>query len=697
MPRLLYMLMTSLLLLMMAGAGTAQTPPNNVPATLVAETLTPAAGSTITVAIRFDPKPGWHGYWQNPGDAGFGGKFVWTLPGGVTAGEPAYPVPTRLVIAGLMNHVFEQEHALLVPVSIPAGLAKGSKLALRLRGDWLGCTDEICVPQGGDMALDLIVGDGRVDADAQAKFDRWRAKLPRPLGSAAVFERAGQRVRIGIPFPQGAKINDPWLFAATEEAISYVAKQSVSRNGDMLIIETDAAGAPFDRLSAVLAIGNDQGLLVEAKAGPVPPAGTPVATTTEEAGASSTPEAGGATLAAILLALGGALLGGLILNIMPCVFPIISLKALSLARSGGDERAARTEALAYTAGVIAVCVALGAVLLGLRAGGAAVGWAFQLQDPRVILVLLVLVSAIAFNLAGLFELGSLSVESGAPGRHMALDAFLTGALAAFVATPCTGPFMAAALGAALVLPAAAALAVFAGLGLGLALPFLLIGFVPAIRHRLPKPGPWMATLRTVLSIPMFLTALALGWLLGRQAGVNAMSIGLAAAMVAILLCWWLGRRQGQGLGGGWLVLAAVALTSGAAAYTLPIAAPSPSSQTSDTGQAEAGVTRFSEARLAELRAAGKPVFLYFTADWCITCKVNEKAAIDRPATRDAFTGADVTIMVGDWTNGDAEITRFLNAQGVSGVPLYLFYPKGGGDPKTLPQLLSTDMLTALVS
>lgn len=697
MPRLLYTLMTCLLLLGASTVVEAQAPPNNVPATLVAETVAPAAGSTITVAIRFDPKPGWHGYWQNPGDAGFGGKFVWTLPSGVTAGPPAYPVPTRLVIAGLMNHVFEEEHALLVPVSIPAGLAKGSKLALRLRGDWLGCTNEICVPQGGDMALDLVVGDGRITPESQGRFDRWRARLPRPLGSPAVFERAGARVRIGIPFPQTASISDPWLFAATEDAISYVSKQSVSRNGDMLIIETDAAGSPFDRLSAVLAIGNDQGLQIEASAGVVPAAGTPVIAAPAEASATDGPEANGMTLAAILLALGGALLGGLILNIMPCVFPIISLKALSLARSGGDERAARTEALAYTAGVVAVCVTLGGILLGLRAGGAAVGWAFQLQDPRVILILLVLVSAIAFNLAGLFELGSLSVAGPKSGGNLALDAFATGALAAFVATPCTGPFMAAALGAALILPAAAALAIFAGLGLGLALPFLLIGFVPAIRSRLPKPGPWMARMRVILSIPMFFTALALGWLLGRQAGVNAMSIGLGVAMVAIFLCWWLGRRQGRGLGGGWVVLASIALVTGGAVYNLPQAAATAPGAAAETKQADDGVVAFNETRLSALRAEGKPVFLYFTADWCITCKVNEKAAIDRQETRDAFARGGVTIMVGDWTNGDAEITRFLNAQGVSGVPLYLFYPKGSDKAETLPQLLSVDLLKGLAS
>lgn len=665
----------------------AQIGPNNVPATLVAETVTPAAGSTITLAIRFQPKPTWHGYWQNPGDAGFGGKFEWTLPKGVSAGTPAYPVPTRLVIADLMNHIFEGEHALLVPVTIAPGLAKGTRLTLKLRGDWLGCTDEICVPQGGDMAIDLTVGDGSITPAARAQFDGWRAKMPRPLGSEASFEIKGKRARFAVPFPAAADISDPWLFAVSEDAISYVATQTVSRNGDMLVIETDATGTPFTSFEGMLAIGKDKGLLIKAVPGAVPAAGTPIAQAVKT-------ESAPIGLTAILLALGGALLGGLILNIMPCVFPIISLKALSLAKAGGDEREARREALAYAAGVILVCVGLGAALLGLRAGGSAVGWAFQLQEPRVILVLLVLVTAIAFNLAGLFELGGLSVSGKLATASGTSGAFWTGALAAFIATPCTGPFMGAALGAALVLPTFAALAIFAGLGLGLALPFLLLGFVPAFRRMLPKPGAWMETMKHILSVPMFLTALALVWLLGRQAGINAMIVGLGAAMVAAFALWWFGRRQSGGKGGGWAAIAGVVMLMTGGAFALPEDGAQPAAA---LGESASTNIAFDETKLAALRGEGRPVFLYFTADWCVTCKVNEKAAIERAETVDAFKAKNVAVMVGDWTNADATITRFLNARGVSGVPLYLYYPKGGGEPQTLPQVLTVGTLTALTS
>lgn len=677
----------ALVTLTLPPVARAQIGPNNVPATLVAETTTPAAGSTVTLAIRFQPKPKWHGYWQNPGDAGFGGKFEWTLPKGVSAGGPAYPVPTRLVIAGLMNHVFEEEHALLVPLTIAPDVAKGTRLALKLRGDWLGCTDEICVPQGGDMAIDLTVGDGSITPASRAQFDGWRAKLPRPLGAQANFQIVGNQVRFAIPFPQAAELSDPWLFAATEDAVSYVTPQKISRNGDMLVIETDASGTPFTIFEGVLTIGKDKGLLIKAVPGTVPTAGTPIA-------ALAKTESAPIGLIAILLALGGALLGGLILNIMPCVFPIISLKALSLAKAGGDETVARREALAYAAGVILVCVGLGAALLGLRAGGSAVGWAFQLQEPRVILVLLVLVTAIAFNLAGLFELGALSVSGKLATASGTSGAFWTGALAAFIATPCTGPFMGAALGAALVLPTAAALAIFAGLGLGLALPFLLLGYLPAFRRMLPKPGAWMETMRHILSVPMFLTALALVWLLGRQAGVNAMSIGLGAAMLATLALWWFGRRQVGGKGGGWVAVAGVILMMAGGAAILPnagVQAQVPLGESASTHMP------FDEAKLAALRAEGRPVFLYFTADWCVTCKVNEKAAIERAEVVEAFKAKNVAVMVGDWTNADAKITRFLNSRSVSGVPLYLYYPKGANEPQTLPQVLTVGTLTALTS
>jgi thiol:disulfide interchange protein len=315
------------------------------------------------------------------------------------------------------------------------------------------------------------------------------------------------------------------------------------------------------------------------------------------------------------------------------------------------------------------------------------GWAFQLQDPRVILLLLLLVTAIALNLAGLFELPSVGIGGRLASAGGATGAFWTGALAAFVATPCTGPFMAAALGAALLLPVPAALAVFAGLGLGLALPFLILGFVPAARRRLPKPGPWLNRLRHSLSVPMFLTALGLAWVLGRQSGVDGMALGLAAVLLLGLTLWWVGRRHGDGR--GWLRLAPAAAALAAGLLFLPVG--------SGEGKATAAplaAEPFSEARLAALRAEERPVFAYFTADWCITCKVNEKTVLQREEVSRAFSDEQVAVMVGDWTGGDAAIGRFLESQGRTGVPLYIYYEPGKA-PQILPQLLTVSRVVSL--
>jgi len=399
--------------------------------------------------------------------------------------------------------------------------------------------------------------------------------------------------------------------------------------------------------------------------------------------------------AAVLAALLGAVLGGLLLNIMPCVFPILSLKALSLAKAGGDEGAAKREAIAYMAGAVLICLGLGAALLGLRAGGVAAGWAFQLQDPRIILSLLLLITAIALNLAGLFELPALTAggrlaEQSGPG-----GAFWTGALAAFVATPCTGPFMGAALGAALVLPTPVALAIFAGLGFGLALPFLLLGFVPALQRLLPKPGAWMERFRRLMSVPMFLTALALAWVLGRQAGVDGMALGLAAAMVLGLALWWIGSRQwrgGQGRRRAWVPLVPAAVAAVAALVLVPAVAAAPATATENL----LGSEPFTEARLAALQQEGRRVFVYFTADWCVTCKVNEKGALERQQVAEAFADRQVAVLVGDWTRGDAEIGRFLERHGRSGVPLYLYF-EPGQPVEILPQVLTPSRLVSMVS
>jgi len=655
--------MLALVVLALALPSSAQlqspAPTRHLAAELVAEG--PAVpGETLTVALRFAPEPGWHGYWANPGDAGYGMRLAWQLPEGWKAGEPLYPVPHKLLIAGLMNHVYEGDYAVLVPIDVPASAAVQNIAPIEVKGDWLVCTNEICVPETATLTLRLASSGGPRDA----RFDPWQAAVPPVLDSPARFELTQDKLRIAIPLPASLELKDPHVFLRTEQLVDYAAVQTFTRDGDLLVAEIPRKGLAegIEVVTGILKLDDEgNGVTFEARVGDVPTGGTTV---------------GGAALASLWVLLGGAFLGGLILNLMPCVFPILSLKALTLARAGESEAEARREGVAYTGGVVLACLALGALLLALRAGGSEIGWAFQLQEPGVVVALLVLAIAITANFAGLYELPSLSfTRSG--GRA---SAFSTGLLAAFVATPCTGPFMAAALGAALLLPWWQGLVLFATLGLGLALPFLLLGFVPALRKMLPKPGQWMDTFRKFLAVPMGLTALALLWLLWQLGGpwFAIASALVAAAVVMVLACP--GYRL---LGAALAVIGVVSLTQ----------IPEPP-VSEDRGLLAA--VPFSDTALAEARASGKPVFLWFTADWCLTCKVNEGVAIEREATREAFEKAGVVAMRGDWTRRDPAITRFLTAHGAAGVPLYLWYAPGQGE-QVLPQVLTPSTLTDLAA
>jgi DsbC/DsbD-like thiol-disulfide interchange protein/cytochrome c biogenesis protein CcdA len=635
------------------------------PALAQAQHITPALvaegpalpGGEVELALHMRPAPGWHGYWLNPGDAGLPMDVKWQLPGGFAAGPLRYPVPTRLEIANLMNYVYERDYAVLVRLKVPAG-ARGT-VPIRAQAHWLACTDKICVPEQGELALDLPVGSGTPN---RAQFDQWRRALPRPLATVAHFEAAPGVLRVAIPIPAGVAIDQPYLFPITDGPVDYEASQSFRRAGDWLVAELARKGAVGKSFDGVIALGDGRGLEFRAEPGPVPAGGSKV---------------GGLGASAILWAVLGAIAGGILLNLMPCVFPILALKALHLSRAGGDRREARSDALGYTAGAIVGTGALGAVLLAIRAAGAEAGWAFQLQDPRSIMLLLLLAVAITANLVGLFELPVLG------GRARPAGSFGTGALAAFVATPCAGPFLGAALGTALLLPLAGSLAVFAALGLGLANPFVVVAFVPAVRAKLPRPGPWMKRLQHFLAIPMAATAVACLWLLQRQGGQSGLVLGLLATALFVAILAGYGFVQRRSLAIGWVVL-----PLGAAAVALALwQVPPPSGAVA----AVAGAERWSPETTASYTAHGRKVFVYFTADWCLTCKVNEAAAIDRAEVRKAFDQAGVKVLAGDWTNGDPAITRFLESRGRAGVPFYLWYAPGQ-PPEELPQVLTPQML-----
>ena len=653
----------SLLLLLgiLAAPATAQLAPrqNAIRPELIAEG--PAVpGGEVELAILMHTDPGWHGYWLNPGDAGLPMKIDWQLPRGAGLAPLRFPVPDRLLVAGIVNYVYERDHAILTRLKVPAD-ARGV-LPIRAKAQWLACTDKVCVPERGEFSLNIPVGRGA--ATERERFDGWRRALPRPLSSPARFVLKGDRLELAVPLPESVAIGEPYFFPADDGPIDYAAPQGFRRNGDMLIAELKRRRGEPASLSGVLALGDGRGLEIKAAPGAVPEGGSRLG----ELGSQ-----------AILYAILGALAGGLLLNLMPCVFPILALKALHLAKAGGNERQARRDALAYAAGAVVGTGALGVLLLAIRAGGSAAGWAFQLQDPRTTILLLLLVTAITLNLLRTFELPVMA------GEHSPGGSFGTGALAAFVATPCAGPFLGAALGTALLLPVSGSVAVFAALGLGLAIPFLLIAFVPALRKRLPQPGAWMARLQRFLAIPMAATAVGCLWLLYRQAGVIALAVGTGATILLAALLWWTGRRQRLGKAFGWAALAIALVLAGMAATLVP-------RQSQRAATVPIGAEAWSEAAAAKYRTEGRPLFVYFTADWCLTCKANEAAAIDREPVRDAFKAAGVKVLVGDWTNGDPAITRFLESRGRAGVPLYLWY-EPGKESEELPQILTPSMLT----
>lgn len=661
---------------------------NHIRASLIAEGPV-APGGEVMLALRFQPvSREWHGYWKNPGDAGLGMELTWQLPAGASVGDPLYPVPHRLLIDGLMNHVFEGDYAVLVPLRLERGWDGGDRLELSVQAFYLACTDKICVPQEARLATIVPVGAA---TPASADFARLRSAIAPLVASRGTFEVERGVLRVAIPVPASLDVQTPHLFVAARELggglePAYAAPQGFVRQGNVLVAEVplrpslaaaegfEPAPAP-EEIEGIIAWSEKDGLRFMARRGPVPQGGERIM-------------AREADIPALWLLLSGALLGGLLLNVMPCVFPILSLKAMSLVKAGAGEREARVEGLAYTAGILIATVALGAAMLALRAAGEQVGWAFQLQEPVVVVALLALAMLITANLWGLFELPGLTISGGSTPR----GAFSTGLLAAFVATPCTGPFMAAALGAALLLPAAVALLLFAALGLGLALPFLLLGFVPALRRRLPRPGPWMVAFRKVLAVPMGLTALALVWLLLRMGGWGfAISALVFAAALTLAIGYALGAptRREEWRKAFVVALLSIAMLNGFVAWQRF----EPQSQ---DGAATVLVSEpFSRQALARALASGKPVFVHFTADWCVSCKVNEKVAIEREATRAAFDKAGVITLRGDWTLRQPEITEFLSERGVAGVPLYLWYEPGAAAPEQLPQLLGPDSLIEL--
>ena len=670
----------------------------HVEAELVAAKTALVPGQSLDAALRLKVQPGWHTYWRNPGDSGLPTTLAWKLPAGVSAGALEWPAPQALPAGPLVNYGYEGE--VLHPVKLTASndLKPGDQVTLAARADWLVCT-EICIPDGADLTLELPVAS---TAGEVARFgpaiEATRAALPKPLEGWRVEARGnGAKVALTLTPPAGTPDAGTLRFFPYDDSrIEPSAPQSMARSGDGYVLTLPVSSqlaSPFKSLTGVISAtkGFGDGALRAAtlefpvagivSAGPKPALdGTPAATVAESLPTNLT----------LLTALLFAFVGGVVLNLMPCVFPVLSLKALSLAAPGHLQLdAQRRQGMAFAIGVVLTFLALGAVLSVARAAGEQLGWGFQLQSPAVVTALAVLFFVLALNLSGVFEFAAVATSAaGFHARNPYADSFVSGILAVVIASPCTAPFMGAALGYAFAQSTLLTLVVFAALGLGMALPYLLLAWFPGWRRVLPKPGKWMEHLRQFLAFPLYATVAWLAWVLGAQLDNDAVArLLITLTVIAFALwAWRIYRVGGRRVWSG----AAIAGAIVALVIAWPLFAgerPAASLAASEVESASgAGWGRYSAARVDEITREGRPVFVDFTAAWCVTCQVNKRLVLNDAGIRREFANRNVVMLRADWTRRDPAITQALTALGRNGVPVYVLY-RPGKEPLLLPEVL----------
>jgi len=681
-------------------AGAAPVRTGHVEAELVPEKNAITPGGTLTIALRLVMERGWHTYWRNPGESGLPTTLKWALPEDLQAGPIQWPAPRALPAGPLVNYGYEGEVFLLTDVTAPADLATGRTVDLAARADWLVCK-EICIPEGADLSLSLPVAD-RAEPDS-----RWataiagaRARLPRPLEGWNVAA-TGRRDRVELVLAQPAGASDPGdvrFFPYAQGKIEPSAPQLLARDGASLKLTLPVSSQPvgdFARVAGVLTASRGWGAGDRAAATiDVPLAGSVVASRASGAPAAEPLafDPGGGDLS-LGIALVFAFFGGMLLNLMPCVFPVLSLKIFGFAARGLDSGSLRAHGLAFGGGVIVSFALLAGLLIALRAGGVQLGWGFQLQSPAVVAGLAVLFFALALNLSGVFEVGQILPSAVATwsARNSFVNDALSGALAVAVASPCSAPFMGAAVGYGLAQNGASTLAVFAALGLGMALPYVLLAFFPGWRKHLPRPGPWMIRLKQLLAFPLYGTVIWLAWVLGAQLDNDAVArLGAALLLLAVALWAWQTSRTGAAAGWRWTALGALlaAIFVGA-----PVAvAPGGGESAARAVAGEKGWESYAPERVRQLTDAGRPVFVDFTAAWCVTCQVNKRLVLNSDTVQQAFARHGVALLRADWTRRDATIGRALAALGRSGVPVYVLY-RPGREPLLLPEVLSQGTIT----
>jgi thiol:disulfide interchange protein DsbD len=677
-----------------------------------------SAGAPVWVGLQIAHQPGWHTYWKNAGDSGLPTELRWTLPPGVSSGEIAWPVPAKIPLGNLANYGYEGTVLLPVPLGVapdfkpPLALTGSAELEVRLNASWLACSQE-CIPEEGDFLLKLPVRGST--ALHKADFDAAQAAQPAPLASPGQVHVEGDKLQLklsGLPaFARGKTLE---FFSETPDVVQTAAVlgkdwtqawQGEDWTATVPLAEQRGASPAALPLVVALAEADRQPGSAFAWRTEAPVSGNwPVVAAKREpsaalrdalaANAASAATAAGAAPAppgSFLAALLGALAGGLLLNLMPCVFPVLAIKVLGFTRRADDRRGHRLAALAYGAGVVLSFLALGGAMLALRAAGAQLGWGFQLQSPAVVAALAALFTLIGLNLAGMFEFGRLGPASlyAVQARHPVTNDFLSGVLAVLVASPCTAPFMGASLGFAIGLPAAQALLLFAALGLGLALPYLAAGFVPAVARLLPRPGAWMETLRRLLAFPMFATVAWLVWVLGQQSGIDGAGalLGLLVCLAAVVWTFGLRGRTRVVLAG----LALLATAALAAAVGGNVVRPMESVAAGPADRAGERWQPWSAQRALELAAAGQPVFIDFTAAWCVTCQYNKRSTLADAQVLADFDAKKVALLRADWTRRDPAISAALTALGRSGVPVYVLQAPGK-PPVVLTEILGRSEL-----
>lgn len=664
-----------------------------------------APGERFTIVLRENIREHWHTYWRNPGSSGEPTELTWTAPAGASVGEIQWPAPRAIPFAMLVNFGYEGEVLFPIEVTAPANARPGQVLNFTADAYWLVCSD-ICIPEEAQLTLSVpVAAAGRDDATWGPRVAAAVAALPKREEGVEARITAGSPARLSVAFPYGQLVRNARFFAFNRDVVAPAESQHPRAGAGGLSfslapgVANNLGQAPLEGVVAFdMREGGEwvrRGIEIVAAPGEAFP-GTdegPAAFSDDYAladldgggVAGGAPQQQAAPLDALglLAALGLAFLGGLILNIMPCVLPVLSVKALQFA-GGAHSGEARRHGVFYFAGVMATFLALAVLLIVLREAGEAVGWGFQLQAPWVTTLLALLFFTIGLNLLGVFEIGGSLQNVGAEltARNGDAGAFFTGALAVVAATPCTAPFMAGAIGAALTQSAGVTLLIFAALALGFALPLTALHFAPGLQKLIPKPGPWMERVKNVLAFPMFGAAVWLAWVLTEQAGSNG-TIALLTLMVALTF-FILSLRWGR----LWLIFGVLQLVVTGAFVWRPLLG-------MET-QAVLASEPWSVARVDELRAEGRGVFVNFTAAWCVTCKVNELSSLSQPRVAEAFADRNVAYLVGDWTNRDEAIAAALAEYGRAGVPLYVYYPPVG-DPVVLPQVLTQDLVLQTIS